>query len=53
MLFRSDFIMDMTNAILLFTEVVEAALPFAVVLALGGRLVNLFLGMAFKGKVEI
>ncbi len=50
---KEDFIMDMTNAILLFTEVVEAALPFAVVLALGGRLVNLFLGMAFKGKVEI
>lgn len=45
--------MDMTNAILLFKEVVEAALPFAVVLALGSRLVNLFLGMAFKGKVEI
>ena len=50
---KEDFIMDMTNAILLFKEVVEAALPFAVVLALGSRLVNLFLGIAFKGKVEI
>lgn len=43
----------MNDAILLFADVVSAAIPYAVVFALGQRLVNLFLGMAFKGTVDI
>lgn len=45
--------MDAQNAILLFAQVVEAALPTAIVFCLGQRLVTLFLGMAFKGYIDI
>ncbi|MDO4279632.1 MAG: hypothetical protein Q4C69_12460 [Lachnoclostridium edouardi] len=41
------------NAIDLFAQVVEAAIPYAVVFALGQRLVTMFLSMAFKGRVEL
>lgn len=43
----------MNEAILLFADIVKLAMPYAVVFALGQRLVSLFLGMAFKGTVEI
>lgn len=43
----------MQGAIDLFAEVVGAAMPYAVVFAIGQRLVTLFLGMAFKGEVVI
>lgn len=41
------------DAINLYADVVSAALPYAVVFALGQRLVTMFLGMAFRGHVEI
>ncbi len=41
------------EAINLFADVVAAAIPYAVVFALGQRLVTMFLGMAFKGHVEL
>lgn len=43
----------MQEAINLFSEVVVAAMPYAVVFAVGQRLVTLFLGMAFKGTIEL
>lgn len=43
----------MADAIVLFTMVVEAAIPYAVVFALGNRVVSTFLGMAFKGEVRL
>lgn len=43
----------MQNAIDLFASVVGMAMPYAVVFAIGQRVVNLFLGMAFKGRVEL
>lgn len=44
---------DVQNAIALFALLVESAVPYAVVFALGQRLVTMFLGMAFKGTVEL
>lgn len=41
------------EAINLFAEVVKAAIPYAVVFGLGQRLVNMFLRMAFSGRVEL
>lgn len=43
----------MLVAIELFTDVVREAMPFAIVFAVGQRLVSLFLGMAFGGYVKI
>lgn len=43
----------MLVAIELFAEVVREAMPYAVVFAVGQRLVSLFLGMAFGGYVKI
>lgn len=43
----------MQVAIDLFAEVVSAAMPFAVVFAVGQRVVSLFLGMAFKGEIRL
>lgn len=43
----------MQEAVVLFAQVVEAAIPYAVVFALGQRLVSLFLSMGFKGRVEL
>ncbi|GLC83073.1 hypothetical protein [Lacrimispora brassicae] len=43
----------MQNAIDLFADVVKLAMPYAVVFAIGQRVVTLFLGMAFKGEVRI
>lgn len=43
----------MLVAIDLFAQVVEAAMPYAVVFALGQRVVSLFLGMAFGGYVKL
>lgn len=44
---------NMNEAVLLFAELVRLAIPYAVVFALGQRLVTLFLGMAFKGTIEL
>lgn len=41
------------EAIELFTMIVEAAVPYAVVFALGQRIVTTFLGMAFRGEVRL
>lgn len=43
----------MQVAISLFAEVVREAMPYAVVFALGQRMVTLFLGMAFRGDVRL
>lgn len=43
----------MESAISLFADVVALAMPYAVVFAIGQRVVTLFLGMAFKGEVRI
>ena len=43
----------MKEAIELFAIVVGYAAPYAVVFALGQRLVNLFLGMAFNGRIDL
>ena len=50
---RKEVILMVQEAINLFADVVTAAIPYAVVFALGQRLVTMFLGMAFKGHVEI
>ena len=44
---------SMQNAIELFGMLVADAAPYAVVFALGQRLVTLFLGMAFKGEIVL
>lgn len=41
------------EAIELFAMIVEAAIPYAVVFALGQRIVTSFLGMAFRGEVRL
>lgn len=43
----------MKEAIELFALLVGYAAPYAVVFALGQRLVNMFLGMAFKGRIDL
>ncbi len=43
----------MQEAINLFADVVGAAIPYAVVFALGQRLVSMFLSAAFRGHLEI
>ena len=43
----------MKEAIELFAVVVGYAAPYAVVFALVQRLVNLFIGMAFKGRIDL
>ena len=43
----------MLVAIDLFADLVREAMPFAIVFAVGQRLVSLFLGMAFGGYVKI
>lgn len=43
----------MLVAIELFADVIREAMPYAVVFAVGQRLVSLFLGMAFGGYVKI
>ena len=44
--------LGVSDAILLFTEVVKGAIPYGVVFALGQLVVNTFMRMAFGGKVE-
>lgn len=43
----------MLVAIDLFAQVVAEAMPYAVVFAVGQRIVDLFLGMAFRGSVKL
>lgn len=43
----------MQVAIELFAQVVAAAMPYAIVFALGQRIVSLFLGMAFRGDIRL
>lgn len=42
----------MTEAINLFALIVESAIPYGVVFALGQMIVNSFMKMAFKGYIE-
>lgn len=44
--------MEYNDIIALFVDIVENAVPFAVVFTLGNILVNTFLRMAFGGKIE-
>ena len=37
----------------LFADVIREAMPYAIVFALGQRIVTLFLGMAFRGDVRL
>lgn len=43
----------MLVAIDLFADVVREAMPFAIVFAIGQRLVNTFMSMAFGGYIKI
>lgn len=43
----------MQIAIELFADVIREAMPYAIVFALGQRIVTLFLGMAFRGDVRL
>lgn len=43
----------MKEAIELFTMVVQEAIPYAIVFAIGQRIVTTFLGMAFKGEIRL
>ena len=43
----------MQVAIGLFADVIRKAMPYAIVFALGQRVVTLFLGMAFRGDVRL
>ncbi len=43
----------MLVAIELFADVIREAMPYAIVFALGQRIVTLFLGMAFRGDVRL
>jgi hypothetical protein len=43
----------MQVAIELFADVIREAMPYAIVFALGQRIVTLFLGMAFRGDVRL
>lgn len=43
----------MTVAIQLFADVVALAMPYAIVFALGQRIVSLFLGMSFRGDIRL
>lgn len=42
----------MSEAILLFSEIVKVAIPYGVAFAVGQMIVNSFMKMAFKGRVE-
>lgn len=42
----------MSDAIALFTKVVECAIPYGVAFALGEMIVNTFMRMAFAGKIS-
>lgn len=42
----------MADAISLFTEVVQGAIPYGITFALGQLIVNTFMGMAFGGRIE-
>lgn len=44
--------MDIQNCIVLFAQVVEGAFPFALVFAMGTKVVDSFLSMAFGGRVK-
>lgn len=43
----------MQDAIVLFADVVAAAAPYAVVFAIGQRIVTMLLSMAFKGEIQL
>lgn len=42
----------MQDAIDLFAQVVQGAIPYGVAFALGQMIVNTFMGMAFGGRIE-
>ena len=43
----------MKVAIDLFAMAIEPAIPFAIVFAIGQRLINMYLGAGFKGDLRI
>lgn len=43
----------MKLAVELFAMAIEPAMPFAIVFALGQRMINMYLGAAFKGDLRI
>lgn len=43
----------MLVAIELYAQIVALAMPYAIVFALGQRMVDTFLGMAFRGHVKL
>lgn len=43
----------MTEAIALSAEVVSAAMPYVIAFSITRIVVNMFLSMAFKGRVEL
>lgn len=43
----------MVEAITLYTQIVEIAIPIAITFEVGNLIVNTFMRMAFGGKVEI
>lgn len=42
----------MNDAITLFTKIVEVAIPYGFTFALGQMIVDAFMKMAFRGKIE-
>lgn len=42
----------MQDAINLFTQIVEAAIPYGITFAMGQLIVNSFMKMAFGGRIE-
>lgn len=44
--------MDIENCVALFAQVVEGAFPLALVFAMGTKIVDTFLSMAFGGRVR-
>lgn len=45
-------IVDVQNCVALFAQIVEGALPFAIVFALGTKIVDTFMSMAFGGRIK-
>lgn len=50
---REENIMSIVNAIALFSQVIIAAIPIGVGCWLVQLVVDLFVGMAFKGRIKI
>ena len=42
----------MQDAINLFAEIVEGAIPYGITFAMGQLIINTFMGMAFGGRIS-